>query len=85
MNPGGDGGKGQEAGRAVGGDGGRAPANRVANTGIGEGLSDPVPDSGARRFNPGRNNAGYNPGHTRGLTYGGYARGWQRPPYRGYR
>jgi hypothetical protein len=57
----------------------------VANPGIGEGLSDPVPDNGGRRFNPGRNSAGYNPGHSRGLTYGGYARGWQRPPYRGYR
>jgi hypothetical protein len=85
MNLGGDGGKGQETGRAVGGEGGRAPANRVANTGIGEGCSDPVPENGGIHFNPGRNIAGYNPGHTRGRTYGGYARGWQRPPFRGYR
>jgi hypothetical protein len=32
------------------------------------------------------NHAGrYNPGHERGGAYGGYARGWQRHPYRGYR
>jgi hypothetical protein len=27
----------------------------------------------------------YNPGHEHGRSYGGYARGWQRRPYRGYR
>jgi hypothetical protein len=37
---------------------------------------------GRGNFNPaGR----YNPGHERGRSYGGYVRGWQRRPYRGYR
>jgi hypothetical protein len=43
-----------------------------------------VGSNGDRRpFNPGRNM--YNPGHDRGRAYGGYAQGWQCPPYPGYR
>jgi hypothetical protein len=77
MTFGGDNGKRQEAGRG-------------ADEGHGRGVNDQDRhNSGNCGSSEGRGNfipAGhYNPGHERGGSYGSYARGWQRHPYRGYR
>jgi hypothetical protein len=76
MAYGGDNGKRQEAGRDVEGQGRGAndkDKHATANGGSTEGRGTSIP--------AGR----YNPGHERGRSYGGYVRGWQRRPYRGYR
>jgi hypothetical protein len=85
MSAGGDDGKGQDAGRGNGDDHGRADAKGAVNTGSGTGAWNTAHGNGGRHdCNPARSNLGYNPGHTRGPAYQGYARGWQRPPHRGY-
>jgi hypothetical protein len=74
-------GKGQLEERAVEGD--RSKTNNSASLNIIDGR-----DNASRRGPPPPqhpNQYGYNPGHDWGRAYGGYARGWQRQPHRGYR
>jgi hypothetical protein len=73
-----DNGRGHYAGRGM--DGSRVDdkeKSAMARRGTGGGSS-----TEGRTFN---HSVRYNLRHERGRAYGGYARGWQRCPYRGYR
>jgi hypothetical protein len=70
---------------ALGGDNGkRQEAGRGADEGSGHGVDDKDKHNSGNGGSSERRGR-YNPGHERGRLYGGYARGWQRHPYRGYR
>jgi hypothetical protein len=76
-----DSGRGQDAGTGMDVNRSHATNDKERSTTVGRAVEGGGSSEG-RTFN----HAGcYNLGHERGRAYGGYARGWQRRPYQGYK